>query len=62
MLIPNYETTKTFRETGTYDLGDGTFVTFGPQFKHLGSTLNDDIDDTMKIGRRLSLAKVTFGN
>jgi hypothetical protein len=49
-------------QTGSYDLGDGTFVAFCTQFKYLGTTLTPDLDDTTEIERRISLAHWAFHN
>jgi hypothetical protein len=46
--------------TGSYDLGDGTFVSFCTQFKYLGSIVTPDLSDDTEIERRVSLAQGSF--
>ena len=43
--------------TGSYDVGNGHFVSFCPHFRYLGTNITPDLDETFDIDTRITAAK-----
>ena len=46
--------------TGSFDVGDGRFVSFSCKFKYLGSFITPDLDDTFDVESRITSATGAF--
>jgi len=44
------------RLTGSYNVGNGRFVSFCPHFRYLGTNITPDLDDTFDIDTRITAA------
>ena len=56
MHFPKRGAKSTEEETMDFDVTEGRFISFCSEFKYLGSTLSEDLNDSLEVEKRISKA------